>query len=113
MLELGGWSFYLGRRRVLADGLGNGIDALKNLLGGCRVGDFQTERFVEGHDQLQGVDRIEAEAAGAEQRLIITDFFGRQLEHEVLDHHRLDLLFQSCCVFHAIKSHRLLSALSL
>ena len=57
----------------------HGINAVKDRLGCFRVRDFQAVVLVEGHDELQGIDRIEAEAAGAEEGLVITDFLDGNL----------------------------------
>ena len=107
----------MGRRgsgsQLLLDGLGDGVDAAEDFLGSFRVPDFQAEAFIEGHDELQGVDRVEAEAAGAEERQVIGNFTRCDLQHQVFDHEGLDLLLQSIRVFHAQKVYLRFLTLSL
>ena len=90
----------LAGRLVFDDGGGDGIDALQNLLRGFGVGDLEAVSFVEGDDELQGVHGIQADAAGAEQRLVVADFFRAELEHEILDHQFSDVLLDCGCVVH-------------
>ena len=78
---------------VFDDGVGNGIHGLESLFCRFRIGNFEAVRFVQGYDQLQGVHRIQADAAGSEERLGVADFFGTDLKHEVLDHQPPDVLF--------------------
>jgi len=78
----------------------HGGDTLKNLARGFGIGNLESIRLVEGHNQLQGVHRIQTNAAGAKQRLVVVDFFRADLEHEILDHQPLDVLFDRCCVIH-------------
>jgi hypothetical protein len=49
---------------------------------------------------LEGIHGVEAEAAGAEERLVVFDIVGADLEHEVFDHHFFDALPQRDFVFH-------------
>jgi hypothetical protein len=84
----------------LLHGVGDRIDGLQDFFGGSGVGDFDAEIFVETDHELQGIDGIEAEAAGAKEREVVTDFGGCYLQHEVFNHHCFDAFFQSCCVFH-------------
>ena len=55
-------------------------------LGRGWVGDLQAKMLVQGDYQLQGVDRIEAQAARAKEELVIGDLRGTHLQHQVLDH---------------------------
>ena len=52
---------------------------------------------VEHYASIHGV---EAQAARAEERLLIADFIGSDLQHEVLDHHLLDLPIECPVRFH-------------
>ena len=42
-------------RLMFDDGIRHGVDALKNLARGLGIGNLESIRLVEGHDQLQGV----------------------------------------------------------
>ena len=84
------------------DGLGNGVDTLQNLLRGFRVLDFQAECFVERHDDLQGVHRIQPDAAGAEQRLLVANLLRRELQHEVFNEQFFDFEFECRRDFHGL-----------
>jgi hypothetical protein len=43
---------------------------------------------------LEGIHRIQAEAAGAEKGLLVVNLFCPDLQHEVLDHQPFDVLFE-------------------
>jgi hypothetical protein len=77
----------------LLDGRSHRIHALKHFLGCRRIGDFQTKTFIEGNHQLKCVHRVQTQAALAKERLVIAYFTFGQLEHEVFNHHSLDLIF--------------------
>src|ERR1035437_1328498 len=77
-----------------------GVDTLQNLTRNFGIGDFESIRLVEGHDQLQGIHRIQTQTAGAEQRLVVPDFFRADGEHEVFDHQPSDVLFDCGYVVH-------------
>jgi hypothetical protein len=64
---------------------GDGVDALQDLPCAFGVGHLQSVVFIERDDELEGVDGIQAEAIGAEERLIIADGGGFDLEQEVID----------------------------
>lgn len=78
----------------------DGGDALKNLPRGFGIGNLEAVGFVQGDNQLEGVHRIQTNAAGAEQRLIIANLFGADLEHEVFDHQPPDVLLDRRYVIH-------------
>jgi len=56
------------------------------------IGNADAESFFHAHDQFEGVDGIETEAARAEERQVVTDFLSRRLEHQVFDQHFFDAL---------------------
>ena len=85
---------------MVGDRQRDGVHALKNSLGGLRVGDFERIRLVQSHHQLQGIHRIQAQAIRAKELLVVGNVFGCGLEHEILDHHALDFLFKNCAVIH-------------
>lgn len=64
---------------LVLDGLRDGIDAAENFLGGLRVSDFEAEALVQGDNELKGIDRVQTEAARAEERQLITNFTGGHL----------------------------------
>ena len=74
--------------------------ALKDSAGGLRIGDFEPVILVEGHDELECIDRIEAEASRPEQGLIVANLISGDLEHEVLNDHALDVLFERRRIIH-------------
>ena len=49
-----------------ADGIGDGVDAVEGGAGCFSVGEFETEFFLEGNDELEGVNGVESESLGAE-----------------------------------------------
>ena len=59
-----------------------------------RVADLETEVFLDGHDKLERIDRIEPKTLGAEDRHVVPDFVGFDIEHQLLYHHFLDFLPQ-------------------
>ena len=63
------------------DELGNRVDRPQHLAAGLLVADDHAERPLELEHELEGVDRIEAQA-GAEERRGVVDFVGadRQLQ---------------------------------
>ena len=67
------------------------VDGLHRLSRHGGVGYFQAVIFVECDHQLQGVHGVQAQAAGAEEGLVVADFFRRDLQHKVLDEHGFDL----------------------
>ena len=79
---------------MFRDGGGEGLDAAEDFLGNGLVGDLEPVMFIERDHQLEGINRVEAEPAGAEKRLLIADLRGGHLEHEVLHHHAFDVLFK-------------------
>ena len=85
---------------MLDKGGRHGADALENLTRGLGIGNLESIRLVNGHNQLQGVHRIQAQAAGAKQRLVVADFFRTDLEHEVLHHQSFDVLLERGCSIH-------------
>jgi hypothetical protein len=78
---------------MFGNSFSHGGYALKDSAGGLGIGDLEPVILVEGHDKLQCIDRIEAEASRSEQGLVVADLFGGSLEHEVLNDHALDVLF--------------------
>ena len=78
----------------------DGIDTLKNLARGLGIGNLELVGLVERHDQLKGVHGIQAEAAGAEEGLVVWDVGRGDLEHEVLHHQPFDVLFKRSRVIH-------------
>ncbi len=76
------------------NGGGHGINALQDAPGDVGIGNFEAVGFVQGHDELKGVHGIKADAAGAEEWLVVGNFLGPDLKHEVLDHEPLDFLFE-------------------
>ena len=87
---------------MFGDGGGDGVDGGENFFGGGGVGNFEAVVFIEHDNELEGVDRIEAEAAGTEEREIISDFFRALLEHEVFDEKFFYLGFELVDVVHAV-----------
>ena len=58
---------------VVGDRRRHGVDVLKNPARGLGIGDFEAVGLVEGHNQLEGVHGIQAQAAGTEQGLVVAD----------------------------------------
>ena len=85
---------------MLGNGFGHGGYALENSAGALGIGDLEPVCFVERYDQLEGVHRIQTEAAGAEQHLLVANLFRRDLQHEVFDHQPLNFLFQCRRIIH-------------
>ena len=50
------------------------MNALQNLFGRLGIVNFKAEFFVERHDNLQCVHRIQTHAIRAKERLLIADF---------------------------------------
>lgn len=71
---------------MVGDCCRHGTNALKNLTRGFRIGDLESIRLVEGHYELQRIHRIQTQAAGAEQGLVVFDFLRADLQHEVVHH---------------------------
>ena len=42
--------------------------------------DLQAESFIQGDDQLQGIDRVQPQAPGTEQRLVVAEYRRRSPE---------------------------------
>jgi hypothetical protein len=84
-------------------GLGHRINTVQDSLGGFGIGHFQPVILVQRDDELQGIDGIEAEAAGPEKGLVIPNFFNRNLQHAILDDHLLNFASESGGIMH-IKS---------
>jgi len=80
--------------------IGHSGNALKDSAGGLRIGDLEPVILVECHDELQCIDRIEAEASRPEQGLVIANLIGGDLEHEVLNDHAFDVLFERRRIIH-------------
>ena len=78
----------------------HGVHAEKRPFGGIRIGDFQAIGFVQGDDKLEGIDRIEANASGPEERLAVDDFLRFELQHEIFHHELFDVVLERCCIFH-------------
>jgi len=55
------------------------------------IGKFKAVIFFQGDDQLQGIHRIQSQAARPEQRLVIPDFRRADFEHQVIHQHLFDL----------------------
>jgi hypothetical protein len=85
---------------MLGNSIGHGSYALKDSAGGLRIGDLEPVILVEGHDELQRIDRIEAEASRPEQGLAVANLIGGDLEHEVLNDHALEVLFERRRIIH-------------
>ena len=85
---------------MFGNGLGHSPHALEDCPGTFRIGDFEPVLLVEGDHQLKCIHGVEAQAAGTEERLFIADLVGGDLQHEVLDHHLLDVLFECPIVVH-------------
>ena len=75
------------------DELGDGVDRAQHLAAGLLVADDHAERALQLEHQLEGVDRIEAEA-GAEQRRGAVDLVGVDRQLEAADDRLLDLALQ-------------------
>lgn len=75
---------------------------MQNLFCCGGIWDLQAETLVEGDNELQGINRVQAEAAWAKERLVIADFCFRNLKHQVFYHHLLYALVKSYGLFHAI-----------
>ena len=73
---------------------GHGSYALEDSASAFGIRDLEPILLVERDDQLESIHGVEAQAAGAEERLLIADFVGGDLQHEVLDHHLLDIPFE-------------------
>ena len=82
----------------------DGGDALEGFAGGVGIGDFDAEMFVEHDDELEGIDGIKAEAAGAEERLVVGDFLRFHLQHQGLDDQAFNSVFKR---LHTTKFRRL------
>jgi hypothetical protein len=76
------------------NGCGHGVNGLEDTLGDFGIGDFETVVFVEADNKLQGVNRVETQAIRPEQDLVVANFIGANLKHQVVDHHSFDLRFQ-------------------
>lgn len=74
----------------------DGIDAVNDLSRGFRVGNFQAVIFIECDHHLKRIHGIQPQAAGAKERLVVFDFIGRVLKHEVFHQHAFDLPFEFC-----------------
>lgn len=84
---------------MFSHGCRHGVHAVQDMARGLGIADFKAVGLIQGHDQLEGIHGIQADAARAEQRLVITDLFRADLKHEVFDHEPLDVLFERC-IFH-------------
>lgn len=80
----------MGSGLIAFDGSRDAVDGAENQPGSLRVRNLQTVVLVERDNELKGVNRIQAQAAGAEEGQVIADFFRRNLKHEVLHHHAFD-----------------------
>ena len=81
---------------MMFNGGDDGIDAVNDLSRGFRVGNFQAVIFIERNHHLERVHRIQSQAAGAEERLVVFDFIRRVLKHEIFHQHAFDLPFEFC-----------------
>jgi hypothetical protein len=70
---------------VPAEPLLETLDALEGFAGGLRILDGDAVSFFDADGQLQSVNGIEAEAAGAEEDGVELDFLGRDAEHAVFN----------------------------
>ena len=76
------------------DGSGDGVDAVEDGAGGVGVGELEAEFFLEGDDELEGVNGVEGQALWAEEGGIRGDGFRSHGEHEFGDHEFADLLLE-------------------
>jgi hypothetical protein len=76
------------------DGIGDGVDVLQSGAGCFGVGEFEAEFFLEGNDELEGVNGVESESLRTENGGVGGNFFGTHGEHEFGDHEFADLLFK-------------------
>lgn len=77
----------------------DGIDGCERLPRSFGISDADAKFLFQRNDEFQRVDGIQPETAGAEERQIIGDLLLRNLEHQIFDHHFLDLLAE-VCVWH-------------
>lgn len=76
------------------DGGRHGVDGTQHTLGDFGVGDLEPVVLVQAHDELERVDRVEPETVRAKQHLVIANFLGADLKHQVVDEHPFDLRFE-------------------
>lgn len=74
-------------------------EVLEDSFGHLRVGDFEAEGLVECDDELQRIDRVQAQAF-AEQRQLIADLLWLYLQHQVFHEQLPNLGFESGCGLH-------------
>ena len=77
---------------MFGDAFSDSLDALEDLAGALGIRDFESILFIECHHQLQGIHRVQTEAARAEKRLLVPNFVRGDLQHQVSDHQLLDVL---------------------
>src|SRR5262249_49159945 len=68
----------------------NSIDRPEGLPGHLGGGHTHSKGLFHADDQLQSVDRVQAEAVRSKKREVVPDLIGRGLEQQTLDQHFLD-----------------------
>lgn len=76
---------------MLADGFGHGVDGLHGFAGDRGIRKLKTVILVEGHHQLECVNRIQSQAYRAEKECVVPNFVGGDFEHQLFDEHLFEL----------------------
>jgi len=66
------------------------VHVAKHFRGNFRIRHAYTKVFFQANGEFERIDRIETDSVWSKQWRIIRDLIGRDLQHQILDHHFFD-----------------------